>query len=57
MAEGSVTVRLQQAQDYQFDVHFGPGLAPLRADEPPPPGAAAAPARAQEQPPALPQPR
>ena len=47
MAEGSVTVRLQQAQDYQFDVHFGPGLAPLRADEPPPLGQGAGPTPVQ----------
>lgn len=32
------TVRLDQAQDYQFDVRFGPALPLLRADEPPPLG-------------------
>lgn len=32
------TVRLTQAQDYQFDIHFGDGLPPLRSDEPPPLG-------------------
>ena len=47
MAEGSVTVRLQQAQDYQFDVHFAPGLPPLRADEPPPLGQGAGPTPVQ----------
>lgn len=32
------TVRLTQAQDYQFDLHFGDGLPALRSDEPPPLG-------------------
>ena len=32
------TVRLDQAHDYQFDVAFGPGIAALRSDEPPPLG-------------------
>lgn len=32
------TVFLQQVQDYQFDIGFGPGLPPLRGDEPPPLG-------------------
>jgi hypothetical protein len=32
------TVRLTQAQDYRFDVQFGPDLPLLRADEPPPLG-------------------
>ncbi|MBX3636817.1 MAG: OsmC family protein [Rubrivivax sp.] len=47
MAEGSITVRLQQAQDYQFDVHFGPGVPVLRADEPPPLGQGAGPTPVQ----------
>jgi len=33
-----VSVELTQVHDYQFDVHFGDGIAPLRADEPPPMG-------------------
>lgn len=32
------TVHLQQVQDYQFDIGFGPGLPLLRGDEPPPLG-------------------
>jgi len=32
------SVRLTQQRDYQFDVEFGAGIAPLRADEPPPLG-------------------
>jgi uncharacterized OsmC-like protein len=31
-------VHLRQASDYQFDIHFGPTLPALRADEPPPLG-------------------
>ena len=38
MSDGSVSVRLVQAQDYQFDVDFGVGVQPLRVDEPPPLG-------------------
>ncbi len=38
MSNESVTVRLAQRQDYQFDVQFGPGLPPLLADEPAPLG-------------------
>ena len=38
MSESTVTVRLSQAQDYQFDLDFGGGLPALRADEPPPLG-------------------
>lgn len=38
MSSESVTVRLAQRQDYQFEVQFGPGVPPLRADEPPPLG-------------------
>jgi uncharacterized OsmC-like protein len=32
------TVHLQQVQDYQFDIGFGPALPLLRGDEPPPLG-------------------
>lgn len=38
MSDGSVSVRLVQALDYQFDVDFGVGAQPLRVDEPPPLG-------------------
>ena len=38
MANDSVTVRLLQQQDYQFDVQFGAGVPALLADEPPPLG-------------------
>jgi len=38
MSSESVTVRLAQRQDYQFDVQFGPGVPTLRADEPAPLG-------------------
>ncbi len=34
----SVTVRLSQVRDFQFDIDFGGGLPALRADEPPPLG-------------------
>ena len=35
---GTPTVHLQQVQDYQFDMSFGPGLPLLRGDEPAPLG-------------------
>lgn len=38
MSSETVTVRLAQRQDYQFEVQFGPGLPPLLADEPAPLG-------------------
>ncbi len=38
MSNESVTVRLAQRQDYQFEVQFGPGVPPLLADEPAPLG-------------------
>lgn len=41
------TVRLTQVQDYQFDVHFGPAVPPLRADEPPPLGQGTGPSPVQ----------
>lgn len=41
------TVRLAQAQDYQFDVFFGPGVPVLRADEPPPLGQGSGPSPVQ----------
>ena len=38
MSNETVTVRLAQRQDYQFDVQFGTGVPALLADEPPPLG-------------------
>jgi uncharacterized OsmC-like protein len=38
MSSETVTVRLAQRQDYQFEVQFGPGVPTLLADEPPPLG-------------------
>jgi uncharacterized OsmC-like protein len=38
MSNETVTVRLAQRQDYQFDVQFGPGVPMLLADEPVPLG-------------------
>ena len=41
------SVRLRQVQDYQVDVDFGNGVAPLRADEPPPLGQGCGPSPVQ----------
>ena len=38
MSNETVTVRLAQRQDYQFEVQFGPGVPMLVADEPAPLG-------------------
>ena len=38
MSNETVTVRLAQRQDYQFDVQFGTAVPALLADEPPPLG-------------------
>jgi len=38
MSNETVTVRLAQRQDYQFEVQFGPGVPVLLADEPAPLG-------------------
>lgn len=40
-------VRLTQQRDYQFEVDFGAGIAPLRADEPPPLGSGQGPSPEQ----------
>ena len=40
-------VRLTQQRDYQVQVDFGSGIAPLRADEPPPLGGGAGPSPEQ----------
>lgn len=45
--EKSVTVSLEQVQDYGFDITFGPELPPLRGDEPPPLGAGTGPTPVQ----------
>lgn len=42
------TVRLTQVHDYQFDVQFGAGIAPLRTDEPPPLGTGQGPTPVQQ---------
>jgi uncharacterized OsmC-like protein len=47
MSGARESVRLTQAQNYQFDVDFGPGIARLRADEPPPLGQGAGPSPVQ----------
>lgn len=47
-AETRQTVRLDQVRDYQFDVHFGAGIAPLRTDEPAPIGAGQGPSPVQQ---------
>jgi uncharacterized OsmC-like protein len=47
MSDGRVSVRLVQAQDYQFDVDFGGDLPPLRVDEPPPLGQGVGPSPVQ----------
>lgn len=41
------SVRLVQVQDYRFDLSFGPGIPPLRADEPPPLGQGTGPSPVQ----------
>ena len=40
-------VRLQQQQDFRFEIDFGGGKPPLLADEPPPLGAGAGPSPTQ----------
>lgn len=47
MSDAAVTVALTQAQDYQFDLDFGGGLPPVRADEPPPLGQGSGPSPVQ----------
>lgn len=47
MASDSVTVRLLQRQDYQFEVQFGAGVPALLADEPPPLGSGQGPSPVQ----------
>lgn len=38
MSDGRIQVRLQQQQDYQFQIEFGEGRPPLLGDENPPLG-------------------
>jgi len=47
MTSETVTVRLAQRRDYQFDVQFGGAVPPLLADEPPPLGQGAGPSPVQ----------
>ena len=47
MSETSVTVRLTQRQDYQFDNQFGDGLPELLTDEPAPLGGGLGPSPVQ----------
>ncbi len=47
MSDATQTVQLTQATDYQFDIDYGNGLPLLRADEPPPLGAAGGPSPVQ----------
>lgn len=47
MSEASIHVQLLQKQDYQFDIHFGPGIPTLMGDEPVPLGAGQGPSPVQ----------
>ncbi len=47
MSSETVTVHLVQRLDYQFEVSFGDGVAPLLVDEPPPLGRRAGPSPAE----------
>lgn len=47
MSEASISLRLTQRHDYQFDNHFGAGIADLAGDEPPPLGQGAGPSPMQ----------
>lgn len=47
MAEQTVTVRLAQRRDYQFELQFGEAVPPLLADEPAPLGQGAGPSPVQ----------
>ncbi len=47
MGEESITVRLAQRHDYQFDADFGAAVPALLADEPPPLGQGAGPSPVQ----------
>jgi uncharacterized OsmC-like protein len=47
MSQTTVTVTLNQQQDYRFLIDFGAPVSPLLGDEPPPLGAAAGPSPVQ----------
>lgn len=47
MSESTIHVRLQQKQDYQFDIHFGGAVPVLTGDEPAPLGAGQGPSPVQ----------
>jgi len=47
MTEKTVTVRLQQVQDFQFDIEFGATVPSLRGDETPPLGQGTGPSPVQ----------
>ena len=47
MSESSVHIRLQQKQDYQFDIHFGGDVPQVMGDEPAPLGAGQGPSPVQ----------
>ena len=47
MSETSIHVQLRQKQDYQFDIHFGPGIPVVMGDEPAPLGAGQGPSPVQ----------
>lgn len=47
MSETSIHVRLEQKQDYQFDIHFGDGIPVVMGDEPAPLGAGQGPSPVQ----------
>ena len=47
MSDTSVTITLEQQQDYRFAVNFGAGIPVLTADEPPPLGTGVGPSPVQ----------
>lgn len=47
MSETSIHVRLQQKQDYQFDIHFGDDIPIVMGDEPAPLGGGQGPSPVQ----------
>ncbi len=47
MSEKTVEVRLQQRQDYRFDIHFEPDMPVLTSDEPAPLGTGQGPSPVQ----------
>jgi uncharacterized OsmC-like protein len=47
LSSESITIRLAQRHDYQFELQFGAGVPALRGDEPPPLGQGAGPSPMQ----------